>query len=199
MGLLEEFHKRRAASRHRKLMEEKSCEPVLDGVTFYVKYLGSSMVDRASGEETTSGAIKKIIAAARKQDRKVDRVALTISLRGIKVVEVATGACTLDFSIYRVSYCSADLTYDHVFAFIVTNRDGSLECHAFLCPKRKVAQAATLTIAQAFNLAFKVWEAAQERRRARDCLECSCQEPETALSAAARGGGERGLMRRRRG
>ena len=28
------------------------------------------------------------------------------------------------------------------------NRDGSLECHAFLCPKRKVAQAATLTIAQ---------------------------------------------------
>ena len=31
-----------------------------------------------------------------------------------------------------------------------------MECHAFLCPKRKVAQAATLTIAQAFNLAFKV-------------------------------------------
>ena len=27
-----------------------------------LRYLGSSMVDRASGEETTSGAIKKIIA-----------------------------------------------------------------------------------------------------------------------------------------
>ena len=31
-----------------------------------------------------------------------------------------------------------------MFAFIVTNLDSSLECHAFLCPKRKVAQAATL-------------------------------------------------------
>jgi len=175
-GLLRGLMRRsQSEMRHKKLMEEKSSEPVLDGVTFYVKYLGSSMVDRASGEEATSGAIKTIIAMAQKHDRKVERVALTISLRGIKVVEVATGACTLDFSIYRVSYCSADLTYDHVFAFIVTNRDGSLECHAFLCPKRKVAQAATLTIAQAFNLAFKVWEAAQERRRARECFECSCQ------------------------
>ena len=25
--------------------------------------------------------------------------------------------------VLRVSYCSADLTYDHVFAFIVTNRN----------------------------------------------------------------------------
>ena len=28
--------------------------------------------------------------------------------------------------VLRVSYCSADLTYDHVFAFIVTNRNFSL-------------------------------------------------------------------------
>merc|ERR1712107_176101 len=175
-GLLRGFKLRsQSETRHKKLMEEKSAEPVMDGVTFYVKYLGSSPVDRPSGEEATSGAIKTIIAMARKHDRKVERVALTISLRGIKVVEVAGGACILDFSIYRVSYCSADLTYDHVFAFIVTNREGSLACHAFLCPKRKVAQADTLTIAQAFNLAFKVWEATQEKRRARDCLECSCQ------------------------
>ena len=117
---------------------------------------------------------------ARKQDRKVDRVALTISLRGIKVLfssasasappsaqsplslswhrwwrlllELApwtspsTGdddddddfddddhcddddfliimwATKLTIKLLRVSYCSADLTYDHVFAFIVTNR-----------------------------------------------------------------------------
>ena len=90
----------------------------------------------------------------------------------------------------RISYCSADATFDHVFAFIATNRDNTMECHAFLCPKvhtfrwqwfniwtfwliffscrevslyfyflqlqRKMAQAATLTIAQAFNLAFQV-------------------------------------------
>ena len=36
---------------------------------------------------------------------------------------------------FRISYCSADATFDHVFAFIATNRDNTMECHAFLCPK----------------------------------------------------------------
>ena len=36
-------------------------DPILEGVTFYVKYLGSCIVDRASGEETTSQAVKTII------------------------------------------------------------------------------------------------------------------------------------------
>ncbi len=43
-------------------------------------------------------------------------------------------------SIYRISYCSADATYDRVFAFISTNRNETLECHAFLCPKRKMVR-----------------------------------------------------------
>ena len=53
-----------------------------------------------------------------------------------------------------------------------------MECHAFLCPRRKMAQSATLTIAQAFNLAFECWKVAQEKRkRVREKLVenyCSC-------------------------
>ena len=40
----------------------------------------------------------------------------------------------------RISYCSADATYDRVFAFIATNKNETLECHAFLCPKRKMVR-----------------------------------------------------------
>ena len=40
-------------------------DPILEGVTFYVKYLGSCIVDRASGEETTSQAVKTIINMVR--------------------------------------------------------------------------------------------------------------------------------------
>ena len=36
-------------------------EPVIEGVPFYVKYLGSSLVEKASGEEATADAIKTII------------------------------------------------------------------------------------------------------------------------------------------
>ena len=65
------------------------------------RYLGSSLVDQPTGEEATSSAIKTISTMVKKQDRKLDRVALTISLRGIKMETVATGAAGLDFSIYR--------------------------------------------------------------------------------------------------
>ena len=82
-----------------------------------VRYLGSTLVDQPTGEESTSKAIKTIsamvkkqvivemvvvvIVMVKKQDRKLERVALTISLRGIKMETVATGAANLDFSIYR--------------------------------------------------------------------------------------------------
>ena len=41
-------------------------------------------------------------------------------------------------SSFRISYCSADATYDHVFNFIATNSNNTMECHAFLCKKRKI-------------------------------------------------------------
>ena len=90
-------------------------------------------------------------------------MALTISLRGIKMVQCTTSEIRLDVSIYRVSYCSTDTSHSSVFAFIATNRNDTLECHAFVCPHRKMVQAATLTIAQAFNLAFKSWQQEQEK------------------------------------
>lgn len=65
---------------------------------------------------------------------------------------------------YRISFCSADASYDRVVAFIGTNKNETLECHAFLCSKRKIAEAAALTISQAFNIAFELWERAKEEK-----------------------------------
>lgn len=66
---------------------------------------------------------------------------------------------------FRISYCSADATHDHVFAFIATNLNETMECHAFLCPKRKMAQTVTLTVAQAFKTAYQAWQLSQSDPR----------------------------------
>ena len=58
----------------------------------------------------------------------------------------------------------ADPTFDHVFAFITETASFDLECHAFLCPKKKIAKAATLTIAQGFSLAYQAWQAANKQQ-----------------------------------
>ncbi|NWS50547.1 ARH protein, partial [Probosciger aterrimus] len=73
---------------------------------------------------------------------------------------------------FRISYCTADKIHDKVFAYIAQNQlNENLECHAFLCTKRKMAQAVTLTVAQAFKIAFEFWQAAKEEKEKRERLE----------------------------
>ena len=47
-------------------------------------------------------------------------------------------------SLRRISYCCADALFSHVFAFIAVNKDETMECHAFLCRKRKIVIIRTL-------------------------------------------------------
>ena len=149
---------------------------------------------------------------ARKDNRRLIRVSMLISVRGIKMSDMETGKTLLNFSIYRwklgnieklssnirlkpadavvnfcllskdmynfwknyinymeisivqklnlkcfcycldipslppstfpypgrISYCSADATFTHVFAFIAVNRADCLQCYAFLARKQKI-------------------------------------------------------------
>lgn len=153
-------------SKHKKLSENWATtrEPVVDGVTFYCKYLGSTMVDDPKGESTTAEAIKRIIQIAKMTVLKPEKVSLQVSVEGIRVQYTETSETLIHTSIYKISYCSADAHYDHVFAFIATDDNDTCECHAFLCPKRKMAQAVTVSIAQAFNLAYEYWKMAVENK-----------------------------------
>ncbi|XP_045139136.1 low density lipoprotein receptor adapter protein 1-B-like isoform X2 [Portunus trituberculatus] len=157
-------------SKHKKLSEEWATlrEPVVEGVTFYCKYLGSTLVDDPKGEAATAEAIKRIIHTAKQVARKPERVALHVSLKGIRMEDGMTKELLLQTSIYKISYCSADAHYDHVFAFIATNDNETCECHAFLCPKRKMAQAVTISIAQAFNLAYECWKMSLENKESEE-------------------------------
>ncbi|XP_020288295.1 dystrophin-like protein 1 isoform X2 [Pseudomyrmex gracilis] len=179
------FKKLRRFSRHKKLCEEwalaNSRECVESGgststthgeesedaseARFTLKYLGSTLVETPSSEETTAEAIKTVVTMAKASGKKLQRVSLAVSLRGIRMTDLATEEDQLQVSIYRISYCSADATHDHVFAFIATNLNETMECHAFLCPKRKMAQTVTLTVAQAFNTAYQAWQLSQSDPR----------------------------------
>ncbi|KAK4320156.1 hypothetical protein Pmani_008965 [Petrolisthes manimaculis] len=158
------------SSKHKKLSEEWATirEPVVEGVTFYCKYLGSTLVDDPKGEAATAEAIKRIIHIAKQVARKPEPVSLHVSLEGIKMEDSTTNDLLLQTSIYKISYCSADAHYDHVFAFIATNDNDTCECHAFLCPKRKMAQAVTISIAQAFNLAYDYWKMSLDNKNSEE-------------------------------
>uniref|UniRef100_A0A6B2EDD1 Putative low density lipoprotein receptor adapter protein 1 n=1 Tax=Phlebotomus kandelakii TaxID=1109342 RepID=A0A6B2EDD1_9DIPT len=184
-------------SKHKKLCEEWALatnmrdfndphEDLEDGSepsTFSVKYLGCTVIDAARSEDATAEAVKSVISTAKASGKKLQRVNLSVSPKGIEVFDPVSGETQQQVSVYRISYCSADATHDHVFAFVssLENRDSGecsssssqssdtpsiLECHAFLCPKRKVAQEVALTVARSFGRAYELWQAASRRRKA---------------------------------
>uniref|UniRef100_A0A1L8DN98 Putative low density lipoprotein receptor adaptor protein 1 n=1 Tax=Nyssomyia neivai TaxID=330878 RepID=A0A1L8DN98_9DIPT len=181
-------------SKHKKLCEEwalatnmrdfndpqEDLEDGTDPATFFVKYLGCTVIDAARSEDATAEAVKTVISTAKASGKKMQRVNLSVSPKGIEVYDPVSGETQQQVSVYRISYCSADATHDHVFAFVssLDHRDGTfgesssspdapviLECHAFLCPKRKVAQEIALTVARSFGRAYELWQAATRRRK----------------------------------
>ncbi|XP_077587970.1 low density lipoprotein receptor adapter protein 1b isoform X2 [Stigmatopora nigra] len=143
-------------------------ETLLEGMVFQLKYLGVTMVEQPKGEELSAAAVKRIVATARAGGKKLQKVTLTVSPRGIILYDSASNQMIENISIYRISYCTADKMHDKVFAYIVQSQHNeTLECHAFLCTKRKVAQAVTLTVAQAFRVAFEFWQSSKEEKEKR--------------------------------
>ncbi|XP_030320337.1 low density lipoprotein receptor adapter protein 1 isoform X2 [Calypte anna] len=160
-----------AGGRHKKLPENwtDTRETLLEGMLFSLKYMGMTLVEQPKGEELSAAAVKRIVATAKASGKKLQKVTLKVSPRGIVLNDSGTNELIENISIYRISYCTADKIHDKVFAYIAQNQlNENLECHAFLCPKRKMAQAVTLTVAQAFKIAFELWQAAKEEKEKRE-------------------------------
>ncbi|MBZ3882097.1 Low density lipoprotein receptor adapter protein 1 [Sciurus carolinensis] len=157
--------------RHRKLPENwtDTRETLLEGMLFNLKYLGMTLVEQPKGEELSAAAVKRIVATAKASGKKLQKVTLKVSPRGIILTDNLTNQLIENVSIYRISYCTADKMHDKVFAYIAQSQHSeNLECHAFLCTKRKMAQAVTLTVAQAFKVAFEFWQVSKEEKEKRE-------------------------------
>ncbi|XP_063167882.1 low density lipoprotein receptor adapter protein 1 isoform X2 [Candoia aspera] len=159
------------SGRHKKLPENwtDTRETLLEGMLFNLKYLGMTLVEQPKGEELSAAAVKRIVATAKASGRKLRKVTLKVSPRGIVLSDSITNESIENVSIYRISYCTADKVHDKVFAYIAQSQHNeNLECHAFLCSKKKMAQAVTLTVAQAFKVAFEFWQASKEEKEKQD-------------------------------
>ncbi|XP_040282811.1 low density lipoprotein receptor adapter protein 1-like isoform X6 [Bufo bufo] len=151
--------------RHQKLPDLWTDAPdaLLEGIIFHLKYLGMTLVEKPKGEDMAAAAIRRIIAMARASAKDLQPVILTVTPHGITLQDAATTQQIEYVSIYRISYCTTDKVQNKVFAYVAQNlSNGALECHAFLSPKKKLAQTVTLTVAQAFTVALDLWQSSKE-------------------------------------
>lgn len=167
----------RTHSKHKKLSEEwalADCEgegwwrEARDSTAsgqMDIRYGGTVQVERAASAPATALAVRSALHSAKSLNKKLQRVNLDISPKGIVVTDTESQQNVLSLSIYKISYCSADAANARVFAVVegkcCSGSSESHVVHVFICGRRKHARSLALSLAHAFNDAYQAWQANQ--------------------------------------
>lgn len=126
-------------------------------IAYLVKFLGSTSVEQPKGFEVVKEAIQKLNFS--QQLRKAEgvrtpKVELTISVDGVAVHEPKTKRNLHQYPLHRISFCADDKAEKRFFSFIAKEADSDEHtCYVFVSDK--LAEEITLTIGQAFDLAYR--------------------------------------------
>jgi len=137
-------------------------ETLLAGhVVYLVKFLGSTAVDQPKGIDVVKQGIQKLKfdQQIRKSENgekaaKTPKMELTISVDGVTIQEPKTKKMMHKYPLHKISYCADDKAEKRFFSFIA--KEGDTTNHTcFVFVSDKLAEEITLTIGQAFELAYK--------------------------------------------
>jgi len=126
-------------------------------IAYLVKFLGSTEVDQPKGIEVVKEGIRKLKFAQqikKAEGTKTPKVELTVSVDGVAIQESKSKKILHQYPLHRISYCADDKAEKRFFSFIAKEAD--TEKHTcFVFVSDKLAEEITLTIGQAFDLAYK--------------------------------------------
>lgn len=127
-------------------------------VTYLVKFLGNAEVDQPKGLEVVKESIKKLEFQEhlkRSEGEKIRRIELSISIDGVAIRDPKTKQNIHQFPLHRISYCADDKSERKYLSFITKVQEGSDRHECFVFVSDKLSEEITLTIGQAFELAYR--------------------------------------------
>ncbi|KFD56111.1 hypothetical protein M514_02889 [Trichuris suis] len=127
-------------------------------IEFIVKFLGEVPVEQPKGIEVTKEAVQKLrfnLQLKRSHGYKLQKVLLQISINGVNILDCKTKRPLYQHPLHRISFCADDKQDKRVFAYIAKRGPESPDhdCFVFLC--NKLAEEITLTVGEAFDLAYR--------------------------------------------
>ena len=144
------------------VLKSEQKDPFQQGINFHAHYIGS--VETASKHDCPEVQTMVADAWKRAQKSRFRKVIITVKATGLRVKDVRTGIKD-DYPIYLVSYCGASTTVDELFFFIhKTKLDRVLMVEFFKLSNSSKVTALTLTVAKAFNIAYKAWMAEKRQK-----------------------------------
>uniref|UniRef100_A0A8C0K600 PTB domain-containing engulfment adapter protein 1 n=1 Tax=Canis lupus dingo TaxID=286419 RepID=A0A8C0K600_CANLU len=121
------------------------------------EFLGSTEVEQPKGTEVVRDAVRKLKFARhikKSEGQKIPKVELQISIYGVKILEPKTKEVQHNCQLHRISFCADDKTDKRIFTFICKDSESNKHlCYVF--DSEKCAEEITLTIGQAFDLAYR--------------------------------------------
>jgi len=128
-------------------------------IAYLVKFLGSTEVDKPKGIEVVKDGIRKLKFSQqikKAEGTKTPKVELTVSVEGVAIQDPKTKKIQHQYPLHRISYCADDKAEKRFFSFIAKEEDEEKHtCFVFVSDK--LAEEITLTIGQAFDLAYKAY------------------------------------------
>lgn len=146
-------------------------DSLLNGhVVYLVKFFGSTPVEKPKGIEVVKDAIRRLQFAQQMKkaetgsNAQIKKVEITISVDGLAIQEPRTQKILHQFPLHNISYCADEEGVKKFFSFIAkaptpnstnttNDADEGHECFVFI--SSKLASDITLTIGQAFDLAYR--------------------------------------------
>ncbi|KAM4698166.1 PTB domain-containing engulfment adapter protein 1 isoform 2-T2 [Rhinophrynus dorsalis] len=126
-------------------------------IAYNAKFLGSTEVEQPKGTEVVRDAVRKLKFARhikKSEGQKIPKVELQISIYGVKILEPKTKEVLHNCQLHRISFCADDKTDKRIFTFICKDMESNKHlCYVF--DSEKCAEEITLTIGQAFDLAYR--------------------------------------------
>ncbi|XP_076311570.1 PTB domain-containing engulfment adapter protein 1-like [Tachypleus tridentatus] len=125
-------------------------------VAYLVKFLGNTEVEQPKGIDVVKQGIRKLRFSQnlkRSEGGKIPKVELTISVDGVAIQDFKTKKIFHQFPLHRISYCADDKSDKKFFSFIAKEETEKHSCFVFISDK--LSQEITLTIGQAFDLAYR--------------------------------------------
>ncbi|XP_061548855.1 PTB domain-containing engulfment adapter protein 1 isoform X3 [Phycodurus eques] len=124
-------------------------------IAYNVKFLGNTEVEAPKGTEVVKDAVRKLKRHIKKSEgQKTPKVELQISIYGVKILDPKTKDVQHNCQLHRISFCADDKTDKRIFTFICKDSESNKHlCYVF--DSEKCAEEITLTIGQAFDLAYK--------------------------------------------
>ncbi|XP_070535938.1 PTB domain-containing engulfment adapter protein 1-like isoform X2 [Ptychodera flava] len=126
-------------------------------VIYNVKFLGQTEVEAPKGAELVKEAIRKLKFSRhikKAEGNKPPKMELTISSEGLGLQEPKTKEKLYSYPLHRISYCADDKTDKKICAFIAKEQQTNKHL-CFVLDSEKCAEEITLTVGQAFDLAYR--------------------------------------------